>query len=155
MLFGANSFTDGSSFLILALYASGLMLILSDFSQHKHYLSIFGILLLASGLVGILASERDIYAVFNAVIIAVAIIMGTHLVMLYLTKREWINRYSEKSSDTLIGLEGVTTTEVQGNGHMAIGSTNIFVSSEKSIEKGKKVRIIKIDGDKIFVEEII
>lgn len=155
MIIGASNINSGSSFLIFALYIVGLMLILADFSQHKHYLSVIGILVLTSGMVGILISGRDVYSLFLAVIIAVAVIMGTHIVLLYLTKREWIKRYSEKNNETLIGLEGVTTTVVEGDGHMIIGSLNIFVSSENNIEKGKKVRIIKIEGEKIYVEEIV
>jgi len=154
MLISASSANAGTSFLIYSLYVAGLMLILSDFSQRKHYLSIIGGIVLAGGLVGILACEKDIYVLFLSVTIAVSLIMAVHLTMLYLTKRDWIDRYVETKNDTLIGQEGYTTTEVCGYGHMVIGSTNILISSIKAIEKGKRVRIIKIEGEQICVEEI-
>lgn len=154
MLIAGTNFTAGTSFVIFALYAVGLMLLLTDFTQHKYYLSVLGVLLLLGSFIGVLASEKDLYEVFVAVIVAIAIIMGIHIAMLYSTKREWISCYAEKQTHSLIGQEGVTTTEVGETGHIVINGTNILVSASAPIDKGKRVRIVGVDGEKILVEEI-
>ena len=154
MLIAGTNFTAGTSFIIFSLYVMGLMLLLTDFVQHKHYLSVLGVLLLLGGFIGILASERDLYEVFVAVIVAVAVIMLIHLAMLYATKREWINSYAEKQPNSLIGQEGVATTDVGESGHVLVNGTNILVSALAPVSKGKRVRIVGISEEKIFVEEI-
>jgi membrane-bound serine protease (ClpP class) len=55
----------------------------------------------------------------------------------------------------MVGTEGVTDTDLHPSGWATIGDKRIFVVSEATfIEDGEKVKIIKVDGNRVVVRKI-
>lgn len=63
---------------------------------------------------------------------------------------------SNKTRSELVGVEGVTVTALRPSGTVAVGDERIDVVSEGAfIQKDKKVKIVKAEGSRIVVREII
>jgi len=63
---------------------------------------------------------------------------------------------SNKTRTELVGLEGVTVTALRPAGTVLIGDERIDVVSEGSfIQKEKKVKIVKAEGSRIVVRELV
>jgi len=57
--------------------------------------------------------------------------------------------------EDMVGTEGVTDTDLHPSGWATIGDKRIFVVSEGTfIEDGEKVKIIKVDGNRVVVRKI-
>lgn len=63
---------------------------------------------------------------------------------------------SNKSRSDLLGLEGVTLTALRPAGTVVVGDERVDVVSEGGfIQKDKKVKIVKAEGSRIVVREIV
>jgi len=57
--------------------------------------------------------------------------------------------------EDMVGTEGVTDTDLHPSGWILIGNERIFVVSDGTfIENGEKVKIIKVDGNRVVVRQI-
>lgn len=144
----------GFSFILLTMLVSGMMLIFVDFIQRKKYISFAGAVLIIGGLTGYMISAPDISVLFWLITAICSVLMLVHLLMLYLTKREWIKKYSIKTEDQLLGMEGIATTTIDGTGHMIVADTNVLVSSSEVIEQGERVKIVGIENGNFVVEKL-
>lgn len=152
---------SGMSVMVFVCLIAGLTLIITDFYQPtKGLASGCGAAALALGLTLRMLSGGTIGMLFVLTAIIAAVLFAAHAIMLKVHKRLWLYQSLEQNRlrgvkgnyGFLIGLEGVTTTEVAPLGHMSINEVNFFVTSQEIIGKGERVRVTEVEGDKIIVK---
>ena len=110
---------------------------------------------IASGLVSLLLSFFDIpfYVQFG-----VFVILGT--ILLVTTRKplqKMLSKTKQKTNlDRVVEMEGIVTEKISKNhpGEVKVDGKRWTAISSKTIEEGKTVRIKKIDGVKLIVEEV-
>lgn len=145
------------------LFAVGLMLIITEFYRPLRGLGYgCGGVVTSLAIVLRMLSDAGIGTLFLMLFIAAFVLLAAHLLMLALHKREWLllstGITDDDGSDTeysyLIGLCGVTTTEVNPSGHMSINDINFYVSADEYIEQGVEVTVKQVSGANIIVERV-
>ena len=108
-----------------------------------------------SGLVALLVSFF-----VDSYLIQFSIFVIGGIILLLLTRSlllEKLNFKPEKTNlDRVIGMTGVVTEEIKKNnpGEVKVDGKKWMAISHKDIAKGKNVKINKIDGVKLIVEEV-
>ncbi len=109
----------------------------------------------ASALVSLVLSFFDIsfYVQFG-----VFVILG---VILLITTRKKLEHMLDKNKqktnlDRVVGMEGIVTEKISKNnpGEVKVDGKRWTAISDKTIEEGKTVKILKIEGVKLIVEEV-
>ena len=70
-------------------------------------------------------------------------------------KKYFLNHEEKTNFDRIIGMTGVVTKAIEKHesGRVKVDGKDWMAVSNKAIEKGKEVEILKIDGVKIIVKE--
>ena len=78
------------------------------------------------------------------------------LAMKPLTKKIRNKKYEPTNLDRVIGKEGVVTKDISKNtyGEVKVSGSIWTATSKKAISKGTQVKVLKIDGVKLLVEEV-
>ncbi len=78
------------------------------------------------------------------------------LAMKPLTKKIRNRKYEPTNLDRVIGEEGVVTKDISKNtyGEVKVSGSIWTATSKKAISKGTQVKVLKIDGVKLLVEEV-
>ncbi len=110
---------------------------------------------IASGLVALLLSFFDI---------AFPIQFGTFVILglvLLVTTRKYLQKMLKKNRyktnlDRVVDMEGIVTEKITKNnpGEVKVDGKCWTAIANKTIDKGKTVKIIKIEGVKLIVEEV-
>ena len=149
------------SIVVIVLAVLGLALIAVEFFQPMYGIGVGcgSALVIAAIAVRMLAAGTECM-LFFMLFFAATIVLSAHVLMLGLHKRAWLMQsvYASDEADAdddiysfLLSLEGVATTRIDGYGHMAINDVNFYVNSDTLIQKGERVRVVKVAGDKIVV----
>lgn len=143
----------------VSLWICGIVLIVIEFYQNCRGVSaILGTLCSIAACVVAVITTGSIGASFVFVFLTVIILYSAHVLMLATQKYRWLKTAAGKKSGHtreymhLINREGIATTEINPTGHIAVGDTNLFVSSVAAIEKGETVKIVTVADDKIIVK---
>lgn len=170
MIFGASfvwemaNLFKGMSALAAVLLTLGLILIITEFFRPMNGIGYgCGAAVTGCGTAVRMLTQSTAGTLFLLMFFIAAILLGAHLLMLALHKREWLLVSSgiaddEPESDDeysyLIGLRGVTTTPVAPSGHMSINDINFYVTSESEIGVGVEVEVKQVSGAKIMVAPV-
>ena len=104
---------------------------------------------------GLLALVLSIFIDNYIIQFSVFVIGGVLLLIFtrsYLTTK--FNNSVKTNLDRVIGMKGIVTEEINNNpGEVKVDGKRWMAISNKKIEKNKEVKIIKIDGVKLIVEE--
>lgn len=78
------------------------------------------------------------------------------LAMKPLTKKIRDRKYEPTNLDRVIGKEGVVTKDITKNsyGEVKVSGSIWTATSKKAISKGTQVKVLKIEGVKLLVEEV-
>lgn len=78
------------------------------------------------------------------------------LAMKPLTKKIRNRKYEPTNLDRVIGKEGVVTKDITKNsyGEVKVSGSIWTATSKKAISKGTQVKVLKIEGVKLLVEEV-
>lgn len=156
----------GMSIISFMLTTVGLMLVIVEFFQPSYRFPTYcGALTIAGGVVVRMLSGGTFIMLFYMVLIIAVVILGAHMLMLATQKKPWLtqslalkleNALPEDTDDYsfLLGRDGVATTDIDGNGHMAIDDVHFFVTSGVFIAKGTNVRVVRVAGDRIDVSAV-
>ena len=110
---------------------------------------------IASALVSLLLSFFNIPFIVQ---FGVFVILG--IILLLTTRKllvEKVNSFKQKTNlDRVVDMEGIVTEKISKHepGEVKVDGKRWTAISDKTIEKGKTVKIIKIDGVKLIVEEV-
>ena len=156
----------GMSVVTFMLILVGLMLIVVEFFQPSYgFPTACGSALVLLGITVRMLSGGTFIMLFYMVLIIAVVILGAHMLMLATQKKPWLtqslalkleNALPEDTDDYsfLLGRDGVATTDIDGNGHMAIDDVHFFVTSGVFIAKGTNVRVVRVAGDRIDVSAV-
>ena len=105
---------------------------------------------------GLLALVLSIFVDNYILQFSVFVIVG--VLLLIFTRSYLVNKFSRSvktNLDRVIGMKGIVTEEITKNnpGEVKVDGKRWTAISNKKIEKDKEVKIIKIDGVKLIVEE--
>lgn len=109
----------------------------------------------ASGLVALIASYFDVSPLIQ---VAIFVLLGT--LLLITTKKpleKLLNKSKQKTNlDRVVGMEGIVTEEITKNkaGEVKVDGKKWTAIANKSIKENSTVKILKIDGVKLIVEEV-
>ena len=148
----------------LFLILTGLMLLVIEmFRSSKWKLAIPGASILLSGVVLRMLSGGTPGMLLLMLLLSAGILLLSHILALLLQKRQWlyqsvnwaIGEQTDEQDDYefLVGLIGVATTDINEEGSMAINDVTFFVCAQHFIERGSKVCVVSVDGEKIFVKK--
>lgn len=156
-------FSDMSA-VVAVLFAVGLMLVVIEYFQSTKGIAYgCGIVCVTTAIALRMIAGGTPGMLFFMLFLVAAVLFAMHLFMLALHKREWLmlssgiadeESYADAKYSYLVGLCGVTTTEVAPNGHMSINDINFYVTAAEPIEAGVSVTVREVNGDKIVVEPI-
>ena len=110
---------------------------------------------IASALVSLLLSFFNIPFIVQ---FGVFVILG--IILLLTTRKllvEKVNSFKQKTNlDRVVDMEGIVTEKISKHepGEVKVDGKRWTAISDKTIEKGKTVKIMKIDGVKLIVEEV-
>ncbi|MDR3021612.1 MAG: hypothetical protein LBU60_02905 [Clostridiales bacterium] len=153
----------------LELLLMGLLLVVFDFDKSSDKrLSIIGYLFIIAGFVLRVIDDSTFFMSFVLVLLICAVLMLSFVAVTLKSKKAWFIKASTLSvnleiSDSsvsysfLVGSEGETITDINPQGHICIKDINFFVTSNKAktIQRGKRVVVLSVERDRIFVEELI
>lgn len=155
-------FLSGMSAAAAILLLVGLILAVVEFFRPMKGLGYYtGGAVLAVGMMIRMFSGGSVGTLFIMLLIVSAVLLGSHLTMIALHKREWLFVASGYDFDEpgdgdeysyLVGLKGITTTRVDMSGHMSINDVNFYVTSRLPIDVGVEVIVRKVSGVEIIVE---
>jgi membrane protein implicated in regulation of membrane protease activity len=115
------------------------------------------------GLVGVAALITSAAAFFKASFNVQLLVFGISNIILFAFVRKLIYDFITKkandvktNTDALIGKIAVVTKTIKDveKGEVKLGGEYWKASSDKEIETGKKVKVLKIDGNTLIVSEI-
>lgn len=110
---------------------------------------------IASALVSLLLSFFNIPFIVQ---FGVFVILGTILLITTRkTLQKQVDSFKQSTNlDRVIGTEGVVTEKItkHNNGEVKVDGKKWTAVSDKTIQEGKIVKIIKIEGVKLIVEEV-
>lgn len=148
--------------LVVCLWITGLILFAAEFFQPMRGIAY----VLGSALIVAAFVSRMVYGsageAFAFVLVTSVVIFAVHIVSLATQHRDWLNvsrieKAGERSRryGTLIGSIGTANTPIDHTGNVTVGDINLVVYSEKAIEKGCRVRIVRVTPDRIVVEQAV
>ena len=157
-----------SSIATVILLGLGLMLIIVEFFQPARGIpSYCGIVLSLCGIViRMLKSDGTFIMLFYMLFGCALILLVAHVFLSLRQKKAWLTQSLaiklEKAMnddgiddyEDLIDKIGTATTDIDENGHVTLGDINLYVASDTFIEKGSKVRVVRVSDDKIEVEAV-
>lgn len=146
--------------LVVCLWITGMILFVAEFFQPMRGIAyVLGAVLTVSAFIARMTYGSAGEA-FAFVLVTAAVIFAVHVVSLATQHRDWlrvsrIEKAGERSRryGTLIGSIGTANTPIDHTGNVTVGDTNLVVYSEKAIDKGERVRIIRVTPDRIVVEQ--
>lgn len=109
----------------------------------------------ASGLVALVATYFDVSPLIQ---VAIFVLLGT--LLLITTKKpleKLLNKTKQKTNlDRVIGMEAIVTEEITKtkSGEVKVDGKRWTAIANKSIKENSTVKILKIDGVKLIVEEV-
>lgn len=109
----------------------------------------------ASGLIALVLS-----IFIDSYILQFSVFVIGGVLLLIFTRSYLVNKFSKSvktNLDRVVGMKGIVTEEITKNnsGEVRVDGKRWTAISNKRIEKGKEVIIMKIDGVKLIVEEEI
>ena len=109
---------------------------------------------IASALVSLLLAFLDVPVIVQ---VAVFVILGSVLLVLTRKPLENLLRKTKQktNSDRVLDMTGIVTEEISEDnpGEVKVDGKKWTAISKQSIKKGSKVKILKIEGVKLIVEE--
>lgn len=167
LFFGGNMLVGNSEWTSIILFVAGLILLIIEVMVPGFGLpGISGIILVSIGIVFSMASlSTAILSLSVALIITVII---TIFLIKYGYKSPFLSKIilsteqknesgytSANPREEYLGKEGISATELRPSGIIEIDGQRIDALSEGSyIEKNKKVKVVKVEGSKIFVRRL-
>src|SRR4051812_24139839 len=152
----------------LILFAVGIVLILLELVLPGGIIGIFG---LAAFLASFFLSAADFVHMGISLLIAftISILASVVMIKVYDKKMKFFKKLiltdststeggyvSNRNRTELIGISGYALTDLRPSGTMVLEDERIDVVSEGSfIKKGSKVKIIKVEGSRIVVRELM
>ena len=109
----------------------------------------------ASGIVALILSYFDVPTIVQ---VATFVILG--IILLFTTKKpleKMLNKTKQKTNvDRVLDMEGIVTEEIDKNspGEVKVDGKRWTAVAETKIPKGSTVKILKIEGVKLIVEEV-
>ncbi|MDE5830698.1 MAG: NfeD family protein [Clostridia bacterium] len=109
----------------------------------------------ASGLVALVATYFDVSPLIQ---VAIFVLLGT--LLLITTKKpleKLLNKSKQKTNlDRVVGMEGIVTEEITKTnpGEVKVDGKKWTAIANKSIKENSTVKILKIEGVKLIVEEV-
>lgn len=109
----------------------------------------------ASGLVALVAAYFEVSPLIQ---VAIFVLLGT--LLLITTKKpleKLLNKSKQKTNlDRVIGMEGIVTESISKakSGEVKVDGKRWTAVANKSIKENTTVKILKIDGVKLIVEEV-
>ena len=150
----------------LFFFLAGMVLILAEFVLPGGVCGGVGVvMLIAAGFVGIHEfPEHAFFIILTEVVAAgLCIIVGFYVIArtgvaralkLQLSQRKEDGYVNMESDTSLLGAEGVVKTALRPSGTILVGDRRLdAVSNSTFIEKGLKVRVVEVNGNRIVVEE--
>jgi len=138
-----------------------LLMAVEMFRQAKGRFLAAGVALAAVGVVVRMLNGGTMSMLLWMLLLISAAVLPIHISSLFLHKRPWLYRskvlaLQEEASDPdnyefLVGLIGITVTDVNDSGSMVINDITFFVSSARFIERGSDVRVVAVEGERILV----
>ncbi len=157
---------SGMSVVTFILWTAGLMLIVVEFFQPaKGILASCGAVLVLLAITVRMLAGGTLVMLFYMTFFSVSILLMAHMLMLVTQKRAWLStslalklersvREESDSYSNLLGREGIATTDIAENGHIAVDDINLFVTCRHFVPKGSAMRVVCVEGDSIQVESI-
>lgn len=104
------------------------------------------------GMVTSYFTENVTIQIIVFIIVSVIALLVTRPFVTKIRKR----KITPTNLDRVIGKEGIVTKEILKNsyGEVKVAGNKWTATSKKEIEEGKEVRVLKIEGVKLLVEEI-
>lgn len=150
---------ENSNILVVALWVTGMLLFFVEFFQPMRGVAyILGVLLIGAAFVVrmIIGSPGEAFIFVWATAVLMFVL---HSVSLFANKRDWLKVARLKKAGernrrylSLIDSIGVAITPIDLSGNVTINDVNLAVYSDTPIQKGEKVRVVKVTQDKILVE---
>ena len=152
---------QSSNILTVALWAAGFLLFATEFFQPMRKIAYtLGVGLMVAAFITHMIHGSPGEA-FMFVLFTCVSIFAAHIVALATQKRLWlsvsrIERLDERRRkfDLLIGSVGVANTPIDLTGNVTINDVNLVVYSDKPINAGEQVKIVRVTSDKIIVESL-
>lgn len=152
----------GMSAIVFFFIIIGIMLVVIEFYQPtKGLFALVGALLIGSGIVIRMLGGGTWSMLFLMIFFVAVCILTAHIIMLFFQKSNWLYqslRLAMKGStetveeyEFLVGQIGIATSDISGEGNIAINDVNFHVYSDIVIFKGAKVYVTEVSLDKISV----
>lgn len=100
-------------------------------------------------------------AAFAFVALTAFCLFSVHIVALAAQKRLWLGvarleraSLNRRKYGSLIDGTGIANTPIDLTGSVTVNDVNLVVHSESPIAAGERVKIIRVDADRIMVEKI-
>lgn len=110
----------------------------------------------ASGIAALIAAYFEVSTIIQ---LAIFVLLGT--ILLLLTKKpleKLLNKTNKQRTnlDRILEMEGIVTEEIKkgSTGEVKVDGKRWTAIAEKTIKKDSTVKILKIDGVKLVVEEV-
>ncbi|MCL2798286.1 MAG: hypothetical protein FWD58_09590 [Firmicutes bacterium] len=164
----ADSFAglfSGLSVAALFLAAAGIMLAAVEMFRPARWRFAFaGGVLIFAGVVLRMLNRGTVGILFWMLLLVAAALLSFHIAALLLHKRAWLAHskdlmLSEEAADPeshefLVGLTGLSVTDINGSGNMVINDITFLVFSDRFIERGVLLRVVAVEGERIVVQRI-
>lgn len=167
LFFGANMLVGNSEWPSIMLFVAGLILLIIEIMVPGFGLpGISGIILVSIGIIFSMASLSTAIlslsiALITTVIIVIFLIKHGYkspFISKIVLSTEQKNESGYTSANPMkeyLGKEGISATELRPSGIIEIDGRRIDALSEGGyIEKNKKIKIVKVEGSKIFVRRV-
>lgn len=167
LYFGGNIMAGYANLTTLIIFITGILLLLIELVVPGFGLpGISGIILVTTG--AVLATNSLALSVTSLLVaLTVAVVVGFLLVRFGFKSKSMskvvLNKkldsegkfLSTDSKDEYLNLEGIATTGLRPSGFAEINGEKLDVLSEGGfIEKGEKIKVVRVEGSKIFVRGI-
>ena len=119
-----------------------------------------GVMAAAGIVLRMLAADGTVGMLLIMLLFVAAVLFSFHILSLRLQKRQWLLQsvkmlFGDEESDAgyefLVGLTGVSVTDINGEGSMVINDITFLAYSDCFIERGSKVRVTAVEGGRIAV----
>lgn len=146
--------------LILAIYAFGVVLILAEVFIPGIFVSILGLLAMGTSIYFAFADHGTLFGILLLLVTVFGLPVGAYFGLKRLSlKRSLVTQEGYKSArpdlEELLGQEGTVVTDLRPSGTVKIGDRKVdVVTRGEMIEKNSPVKVIKIEGVRVVVKRL-
>jgi len=151
--FGLSTLPVNYTGILLILF--GVILFIAEIKVMSHgMLTVGGVISLVLGSLLLFDSpEPALRLSFQVLIPAVLVASGFFMVVIWLAVKAQMRKHFS-GAEAMIGAEAEVMKDINNEGEVFIMGEYWKAVSEHPVKKGAKVKVIKVDGLKLFVEEI-